>query len=72
MLFLGEKFNIIYSVDLLHTLIAKFRIDIDIETLNKLIPIICPALGMEISPMVRLKDAGNPDAPITCYSIELF
>lgn len=72
LLFLGENFNTIYTVDLLHTLINKFSIDINIETLNELIPSICPRLGMTASPMVRLEDVGNPNVSIECYSVALF
>ena len=72
LLFLGGNFNTIYSVDLLHTLVNKFDMDIDIEILHELIPDICPRLGMKASPMARLEDVGKPDAPISCYSIELF
>lgn len=72
LLFLGEQFNVIYSVELAHSLKAKFDIDIDIEALNILIPTICSSLGMEAEPMILLQDVGNPDAKIANYSITLF
>lgn len=65
MLFLGERFSTIGTVELAHTLVSKFSIDIDIETLNKLIPEICSSLGMTANPMIRLEDVGKPNAPIS-------
>ncbi len=71
LLFLGDKFRVIYSVELAFSLKTKFGIDITAEDLNKMIPDICSHLGMKISPMILAEDAGKPDAPIANYSIEL-
>ena len=72
MLFLGEKFNTIYGIELRHTLSRNFGVDISMEDLIALIPNICASLHMNIKPLVLLENAGKPDAPIAEYSIELF
>lgn len=71
LLFLGDKFQVIYSVELAFSLKTKFGIDLTPEDLNEIIPGICSHLGMKISPMVLAEDIGKPDAPIANYSIEL-
>ena len=71
LLFLGDKFQVIYSVELAFSLKTKFAIDVTPEELNDMIPSICSHLGMEITPMVLAEDIGKPDAPIANYSITL-
>lgn len=71
LLFLGDKFQVIYSVELAFSLKTKFGIDVTPEDLNEIIPGICSHLGMKSSPMVLAEDIGKTDAPIANYSIEL-
>lgn len=47
MLFLGEKFNTIYSMELLHTLKEYFGHDFTEEDILNLIPSACDALNMK-------------------------
>lgn len=72
MLFLGEKINIIYSNELWHMLKTKHGIDAPMEEVNSIIPEVCFELGMKAEPLVLLKDAALPDAPISNYQITLF
>lgn len=60
MLFLGENFNIINSIELRHTLSEHFHMEVSNDELNSLIPVICPALNMTFEPMVAVKDLSNP------------
>lgn len=71
LLFLGDKFQVIYSVELAFSLKTKLDIEVTPEDLNKMIPGICSNLGMKISPMILAEDVGKPDTPIANYSIEL-
>lgn len=70
MLFLGEKFNTINTLELRHTLSAKFSIDITREELNALVPAACSSLNMKFEPMVQVSDLTNP-VPY-CYQIILW
>lgn len=70
MLFVGEKFNIIYSLELRHSLEKYFGIKITNEELNKLIPISCASLNMKYEPMAKVEDFSNP-IPY-CYQIQLW
>ncbi|MBU3185631.1 hypothetical protein [Clostridium estertheticum] len=71
MLFLGSKFNTIYSVELHHSLKTIFNIDIDIYELNKLIPTACKMLNMHFEELVSLEDLGKPN-PFINYQIILW
>lgn len=70
MLFVGEKYKIIYSLELCHTLISYFEINTDREELNALIPSVCDSLNMKIEPMALVDDLANPDP--YCYQISLW
>lgn len=72
LLFLGQHFNVIQSVELLHTLQAIFKIDIDPQTFNAVIPGICKELGMKTEALVSLEDISKPNPPISAYSITLY
>ena len=69
MLFLGEKFNTIYSVELRHSLEKVFGINISIEELHQVLPSLCSTLGMNCEPMKAINDLSNP-VP-AAYSITL-
>lgn len=71
MLFLGEKFNTIYSVELNHALKNHFRIDSNIDELNELIPNICDTLKMKYEPLVYVENVGKADV-VDCYKIILW
>lgn len=70
MLFLGEKFNIIYSMELHHTLSAHFGINLSMDELLSLIPTICSSLGMQCMPMVEIGHMDNPEPD--AYRIQLW
>ncbi|CUP58716.1 Uncharacterised protein [Turicibacter sanguinis] len=67
MLFLGEKFNCIYSIELAHSLKNFFNVNISHDELLTLIPIACSNLNMKFEELIAL---GNPSTH--CYSITLF
>ncbi len=72
LLFLGQHFNVIHSAELLHTLQTVFKVDVDVQTLNAMIPGICKELGMKTEALVSLEYAAKPNPPISSYSITLF
>lgn len=72
MMFLGEKFNHIYSLELRHSLSKCFGFKISNNELNNLIPSTCESMGLSYSPMLALNDLPNPDRQIYCYQIKLW
>lgn len=72
MLFIGEKFNHIYSHELCHMLNTKLGIKVSLDELNTIIPEVCATLDMKSEPMIKLEDARKPNPPIGCYQIVLF
>lgn len=68
--FLGEKFNIINSLEFCHCLKEKYDIDISNEDLNTILPGICKSLNMHYEPMKKLTDLTN-SSPY-CYQIYLW
>lgn len=72
MLFLGERFNIINTIELRHSLETKFGIQISMEALISLIPSICQYLDMKYEGMINLKDAGQPNPQVSTYNITLY
>lgn len=72
LLFLGRNFNVIHSAELLHALQTVFKVDVDLQALNAMIPSICKELGMKTEAFVSLKDVAKPNPPIYSYSITLF
>lgn len=71
MLFLGSKFNTIYSIELHHSLNKIFNFDIKMDELNSLIPTACTALNMSLEEMIAVKDIGKPN-PAISYKITLW
>lgn len=72
LLFLGSKFNTIYSNELPQSVKTYFNFDISIDKLNQLIPTACKVLQMKFKPMIAVSDVGNPNAKINCYTITLW
>lgn len=72
MTFFGSEFNQINTIELANCLKTKFNIDIDISSLNALIPRICSSLNMEFEKYLVLADAGKIDSSTSCYLITLF
>ncbi len=70
MLFLGEKFNTIYSLELCHSLEKYFGIKLTNKELNELIPKSCGLLNMKYEPMAKVEDFSNPSP--YCYRIQLW
>lgn len=72
MLFLGEKFNCIYSIELLHSLKNIFNFEISKDELNTLIPIACKSLNMKSEAMIAVSDLKSDNPPINSYEITLW
>ena len=72
LLFLGSKFNTIYSEELPQSLKAFFDFSIELDELNQLIPEACKILQMKCEPMIKVSDVGNPNAEIFSYTITLW
>ena len=70
MLFLGSKFNTIYTGELCHALNTKYDIAISLEALNTLVPSLCNDLGMIYEPLNKITDMTNPIPAM--YQITLF
>lgn len=69
MIFSGESYNCINTIELRHTIEKVFHTNISLEELNSLVPAVCSKLGMEIVPFVK---ATNPlDSIPYCYQIFL-
>lgn len=71
MLFLGSKFNTIYSVELHHSLTKIFKLDITMTELNSLIPTVCNMLNMSFEELIAVEDIGKPN-PAISYQIILW
>lgn len=69
MLFLGSKFNTIYSIELHHSL--KTIVDIDMSELNNLMPTACSILNMRLEELIAVEDIGKPN-PAISYQIVLW
>ncbi len=63
MLFLGEKFNTIYSIELGHAIRNYFKVNISNEQLTELLPNACKILSMEIEPMINVENIGKKSTP---------
>lgn len=70
MLFLGFNFNIINSLELLHSLKSYFKFELTNDELNSLIPECCKFLNMKYEPMAKVEDFSNPTP--YCYQIQLW
>jgi hypothetical protein len=71
MLFLGSKFNTIYSVELHNSLNTIFDFNIDFYELNVLIPTACNTLNMSFEKLIAIEDIGKPNPAIN-YQIILW
>lgn len=73
MLFLGSKFNCIYSHELCHALNNYFHVDIDNLELNQLIPTACKELKMDTEILVPITEinTNNISEDKICYKISL-
>ncbi|MGF9906938.1 hypothetical protein [Brevibacillus porteri] len=70
MLFMGENFNYITSIELAHTIRTIFDLPITNEELLKITPAVCSALGMNYEAMSRIENAGT--GSIDAFTITLF
>lgn len=71
MLFVGSKFNTIYSVELRHSLDKIFNYIVSMDELNSMIPTACKALNMKIEQLIAVEDIGQPNPAIN-YQITLW
>jgi hypothetical protein len=71
MLFLGSKFNTIYSNELHHHLKTISNLDIDNDKFNILITTACDALNMKFEKLIAVQDIGKSN-PYTTYQITLW
>ena len=72
MLFVGENFNCIYSLELANSIRTFFNVEVSNDALNSLIPEVCTLLNMQYEPLVSLGDTANSNPEISCYSIILW
>ena len=72
LLFLGDKFNTIYSQELPQSLETFFNFPIELDELNQLIPEVCKLLQMNYEPMIKVSDVGSSNPKIASYSITLW
>ena len=70
MLFLGEEFNTINTIELKYTLSNHFNIEISLDELNKLVPKACEILNMKYEAMYILEKL--PDLVKHGYQITLW
>lgn len=64
MLFLGSKFNTIYSIELHHYINTKLNFNISMDELNSLIPDVCKILNMNFEELIAIEDIGKPNPSI--------
>lgn len=72
LLFLGGKFNTIYSQELPQSLKTFFNFSIELDELNQLIPEACKILQMNYEPMIKVSDVGSSNPKIASYAITLW
>lgn len=70
MLFCGNNYNQINSLELRHSLSQKFNIDVTNEHLNSLIPEVCSTLGIHITKLIAADNSENTSP--YCYEITLW
>lgn len=71
MLFLGEKFNTIYSNELCYALKDYFHFEVTNDKLNSLLPNACEYLNMKYEPLIQIGKIGHNSKP-DCYSVILW
>lgn len=70
-LFLGAKFNSIYSVELYHSLNNVFNFNITMDELHSIITTACNSLNMKFEELINVEDIGK-SVPTSCYKITLW
>ena len=70
MLFVGSKFNTIYSIELAHALKNYFKIEIEHSELIQIIPTLCSTVNMKYEEMVAMSNVSKNTTD--AYKIELF
>ncbi len=70
-LFLGNRFNAIYTSDLCHYLSTQGMV-IAQETLNQAIPDLCIAIGMSCESTANASDVKKAKRPLSGYRIILY
>lgn len=71
MLFVGSKFNNIYSIELNHCLNKKFNYILSLAELNTMLPQVCKTLNMTLEKLIAVEDIGQPNPTIN-YQITLW
>lgn len=72
MLFLGSKFNNIYSLELRHSLEKIFNYNVSLDELHSVIPQICKTLNMKFEKLIAVKDADKPNPKTATFQITLW
>ncbi|WWU66468.1 hypothetical protein QJR26_08830 [Clostridium baratii] len=72
MLFLGSKFNSIYSNQLLHYIKSNNDFNISEDEFLELIPKACRILNMKYEAMIEVSDLNDTNNKISCYNIILW
>ncbi|XZL87315.1 hypothetical protein ACSXA0_09315 [Clostridium perfringens] len=72
MLFLGSKFNSIYSNELLHYMKSNRNFNLSDDEFLKLIPKACKILNMKYTEMTELANLSNLNREVSCYNIILW
>lgn len=70
-MFLGGKFNVIYSDELFHSLKAHWGYDISLSVYNSVLPEVCASLGMPCKRLIALEDVKKDNPPTYAFSIRL-
>lgn len=70
LMFLGDKYNVIFTNELLVTFNDYFQMNISNDLLQKIIPTACKLLNMDCEPMKALKDLNSPTP--YCYQVTLW
>ncbi|MEK5008802.1 hypothetical protein MHI11_16750 [Bacillus sp. FSL K6-3312] len=71
-IFLGEKFNTIYSDELREVLARHYNLDLPHEALLVVIPQLCKHNNMQIKALKNLQNLNKLDEKPSLYQIELF
>lgn len=72
MIFCGEKYSQINSLELRHYMDTKLGITVTSEELVAMVPEVCALLGMAIEPLFRLSGSGCVSATAVGYNITLY
>lgn len=72
MLFLGSKFNTIYSIELRHCLDKTFNYNVSIDELHSVIPQVCKTLDMKLEKLIAATDVTKPNPKTASFQITLW